>query len=1734
METLDNNILGTNKIPGSEKFTRPEEIKALSKYLKKIHSTQDEHTSLGEESLALFGRKTGKLVEIENLSDHAYLDKISDDSQFSLETDADPMLKNESKDVVDLLQEKIKLVESEDPVKKLDDRVDKLSVDQDIDKLPSKAVEINPNEAPEDWTKKLLKDVIKIQGNKEITELSNDRVDLETPERTIPLSTEKDKLDVDEKVQSLTPHQKLEELTDLNTVSLSTKKEILTDQREIELPGIVDKLKVVDNTELSDYKEKINDERSINLENHREDIQVTQELELPDDKDTIHVEDKLRNLPEDSIKLSVNESVETLPDSSEKLSVEDNPELSDHKETLEDKREAALSDYRERIDVSDIDSLSDKKLDLKDDREINLSKEKLGIEDEREIKKLPNEKEDILSNYGLSVNKLPTDKDPLKNSETKSPEELSKNRLDLVDDRESELDSRKKKILGDIPEIDDLTEEKIQILEGKNREPDELNDKLVGLNVEDLVSELPTTSDKINQDNIPEITDLSQFVENLDVNTNIRLEFGKEKLQVDEKVDHLEDGKFIIDNDNRPPIKLHDEKDRLSLKSDENKSPISNSLKNFLNASSIDAAVDEIVKSKSLDNTGLFNRIMKLLQDIKKDGSVAVGSTEWINKTEALVTSYFNSSAKYFIGDDDKNKDNFIENWIDSITVSSQINERNRKSIPTNDSRQIDPYNTKIIATSGDGSSDIDNLFSYLVKAKTIDELSQLLKFYKFKVPNLYVPENSDENGASYRKFKEDVEDYDLDDDGKVVRAKILPATIQLLQDLIKERGGNANVTRPDDANNFDKTGKDEYTYAYKTVDKNNKVRWRLGFDYIGALINSQNLDQFKKILASHNSSDPNPRVKNPKIGISENESSDRREVIDAAVEGRIHARGSVNDTSLLTQLIRLSLLGSDYDRTHSAVDYGRPYHQVRDARGNWVASLSDPLEDEDGNVLESEFKSHQALKKREKYHLPSNADFGNIAKGLVMDNGSINPLGIANLLTNPGSSINLNKYLRLVAEKITDAAFNLYTGVSETIDKYSKIGKFKLGGSSMLSSAITQYTGIPLNKRRMLEETLGMLVYIRDSIERNTNTNRDRLPGSSLSNQYAIALANQGTKGIGDKLVAQAKAALKGNSLSDGARNRPEVSAAEYEDWKKGEGLKGNKDTIKKNAKTFLFGGTTRPKTVTTSTFVDNGRGYVGEDKAWGDKNLEVEYKYKGVGVSQTNGVISVSNRFAVPGVLTTLSDLCNYDITKPINTLEDFKKILINSPNITTPGKFGSTINGYKSQTLSSNSFWEIKLEPFVHKNMNGGYSYLPSIREINVCNLHDHGIFTGYNEWLPITSFELEKSKLATKSLGIFEGEIVYPVGCEFLNELSMTMINDSLKSWSGFWRRVMEVSTHNSEPHTKEFYEDPYPLPTVIDQSAPVVALYKNVTWRCQIFILSPQYSTIRKFDLLVVLKDFTESYAGEIDSPGNDVQLRFSIVGENPPEENEEDLIDPETAKDKKREEYNKKRAAQARKEGKEAYAQYLETGDKETYDEYLRIQKQAEEDLKTFQVNDGEVDEDAPVDEDKTPPNPPAKPTDKTTTTTKTGNAKKNPGNGYYKVVYGTTGRPYLVKGDMANPNNDPNAVNIQTVKDPDTGNIMVFSMKTNSNEYDIYGNTALGEKFGNPNPDPNYGGDMNSGDPLYVQMAQDRTILGSYNMKYEDCPPGDEELYQSNILCVDEWYTRETLYPQKDYKSHY
>lgn len=1465
METLDTNILGTNKIPGSEKFTRPEEIKALSKYLKKIHATQDEHTSLGEESLALFGRKTGKLVDIEKLSDYEYLDKISDDSKFSLVDEARPMIENESEDVIDLLQKKIKLAESENEgsnVIKLDDSIERISDDSDISKLPTKSVEINPNEAPEDWTKKLFKDIVKLQGNNEITDLPTEKVDLNTPNKIIPLPTDKEELNVDNKVQSLTPHQKIEELTDLRSTQLSTKREDIVDHREIDLPGTKEELYVQDNTELTDYLDKISDERSQDLSEYREDIDVNQEIELPTDKELLETTD-VNALSEHKEELNAEDVVDSLSDYFDVLGVTDEPSLSDYKETIEDKREASLSDYRESIDVSDIDSLSDKRLDIKDEREVELSDTKLEIEDEGDIKKLPSDSINILNNYGLSVDKLSDIKEKIKESTTKSPDELSDDRLDILDDRESELDETKKKIDGDIPEIEELSEEKQQILEGKNREPDDLVDGKVMLNVDNLVENLPNIAEGLNPDNAPEINQLTDFIENLDVNTYTPLDFHKEKLEVEEKVDKLEDGIFIIDNDYRPPIKLPTEKDK--IKANENRSKESKQLNKYVDELSVEKAIEEVIHSKELDNTGLFNRIMKLLQDMRKDSSVAVGSTEWINKTEALVTSYFNAAGKQYLNVD-PDGDEFIQNWIDSITMPSTVN---RKPIPVSDSRQIDPENTQIIATSEDGNSVMDSFFSFLIKAQSVEELSRLLKLYKAKLPNLNVPENSDDNGTSYKNFKENLEDYEKNDDGKVVRAKILPATIDLLQDLIKERGGKANISTPQDENLFDKN---EYTLTSENGEKS--------FDFIGALINTNNLDTFKELLKLHNTEDVNY---DQKLGVKD--IGDNFEWAEYITDVLFDFR-KYPDTNYERNSAYLSKYGITDDYQYNS---RRPLHHTKDSRGNWVETLSDPLKDKNGNVTPENFSSSQKFLIRDKYKLPDNSTWGGIKSNLVEKDGSFNVFGIANLLTNPGANINLNKYLRWTAEQLTDKLFGLYTSGVEKLNENVNTGIPGVKAGNLASQVVTQYTGIPTNKRRMLEETLGMLVYLRDQLERSTKSNRDRLPGNSVIGDLTSSLLMRGTKGLGDKLVGMVKSVISsGNPSKIGTRNRPYVIKKEEEEGKEKGKKKGKK----------LFGNKTTE--VVTKAFMDNSRGQ--EDAL---RKVETAYLEKTMG-GEKAGLISLRNRFMLPGMRTTLKELAGYDVLKqnPVDSLEDLKKILINSPNITTPNKFGASKYGLRTQSLSSNSFWEIKLEPFVHKNMNGGFSYLPSVREINVMNLCNHGIYTGYNEWLPITGFELERAKLATKTLGIYEGEIVYPIGCEFLNELSITMINDSLKSWSTYWRKVMEVSTHNSEPHPAEFYQDPYPIPTAIDHTAPLVALYKNITWRCQIYILSPQYSTLKKFDLLVVLKDFTESYAGEIDSPGNDIQLRFSIVGENPPEEVSFEKIAKDKA-DKVEMEYNK-------------------------------------------------------------------------------------------------------------------------------------------------------------------------------------------------------------------------------------
>ena len=435
--------------------------------------------------------------------------------------------------------------------------------------------------------------------------------------------------------------------------------------------------------------------------------------------------------------------------------------------------------------------------------------------------------------------------------------------------------------------------------------------------------------------------------------------------------------------------------------------------------------------------------------------------------------------------------------------------------------------------------------------------------------------------------------------------------------------------------------------------------------------------------------------------------------------------------------------------------------------------------------------------------------------------------------------SINANNYLRFIAETILGRGW----------------GK----GLGQKARAI------------LLDETLSLLVYARTEAEKLIKVNRDRLPGKPSIITDAARSGLRGAIEGGLKRVKDAATGLiHGESIEKKYPiNRPydkkeqiEADAkGEYQSWtkanSKGESIKGMSiKNVVKNLVNAAIGNV--PSSPSDYQFNQN---YVGQG--------------------------------AFQGMNTTLEDLCNVSDAGEIRTVQDLFDAFEKSPYITTAGKVvGGKNSPLKVMTLDSNSYWEIIFEPFASLPENGGRSFLPPIEEINLWNKLDHGVMTAYNRWLPIVSFEMQKSKLTTKTAGLYDGEISFPTSIEFSNEFRMTIADDQFKSFRTYFEKCMEVSVFNSEPHDfldygqdgfNNFvgYQRPYSKLTSVDKKFTCIAPYKNVTFRCTIYCMTPQKSTINKYELLLTLKDFIEERSGEIESGGNDLTVAFSIVGENP-------------------------------------------------------------------------------------------------------------------------------------------------------------------------------------------------------------------------------------------------------------
>jgi hypothetical protein len=273
---------------------------------------------------------------------------------------------------------------------------------------------------------------------------------------------------------------------------------------------------------------------------------------------------------------------------------------------------------------------------------------------------------------------------------------------------------------------------------------------------------------------------------------------------------------------------------------------------------------------------------------------------------------------------------------------------------------------------------------------------------------------------------------------------------------------------------------------------------------------------------------------------------------------------------------------------------------------------------------------------------------------------------------------------------------------------------------------------------------------------------------------------------------------------------------------------------------------------------------------------------------VGDTIGTVFYDRYWKSKSFKATLEDLCPIVGKAPIASLFELKAILKSSPYFTSPGKFMTDTKGsYNTYSLDTNMYWEVTIEPYCSSNepcSNGGFSFLPSIREINYLNKELHGVATNYGYWAPINSFELQKSKLSTKSLPLYEGEITYPTGMEFTNELRLTFVDDAWKSWKRYFERCAEVAVYNSKAWDESHYGKKIKSIndiTNIDKTNFCVSSYKNLVFNIKIYIMNPQLNLINKFNLLCILKDYAEEYVGEIDSGGTDLNVTFSIVGENP-------------------------------------------------------------------------------------------------------------------------------------------------------------------------------------------------------------------------------------------------------------
>ena len=1529
---MDKRIQGKNLIPGCEQLTRPEEIDALKKYLKRGIEARDSMLDLEENNLQIPGNSGNpNIVNIDSLDNRRLQIDGSEEHVLNISRQDIPGEKIDKE-----LYKNSELLEGTEKNILLYNESEKIE-ENNIESLSG-----NSENIPGEIKKNLLvENKQKLPGGIEENTLSKDKEFLEINQKNSNL--------IESSLKIFGSHEEIERLSkDQETLSIDNKSSELLEGNiiipgEINEPSLVDYNQTIQSDEvesLDDFIQSLySDKKDVSLEKSIETIKDQKILDLNNLIEKIPGEQKQHNLEESNIELNIKgKEIDSLEKDSIKISKDKEPSLNNSIEKINTSSDVELENNSELLIGTDkktsLESDSEKIKNYQEISELTKTSEKITGYDEQ--KDLVNSSID-LKNSESKIEKL---NETVEVINTPGDTELSNLKEELVsEDIVNELEDEKLTLHSSESEPE-LIDKKITITSSDEQIENELEtdnvklssnqggtaEELVGdasiITIEEKsISGLITTSINTPDNTGTQKDSLEDHLETIEkpddqdlLSTRIPI---LEDSNVNSDVSELEDTQVsIISNQGGTAEELEDYRENIKPSDVESLEDFIDSISNSNNLSLGDTQI------KSPDNKKDGVDKFDLVDDISKISEIPGYYDEFSKENEepGQIPKPSNPSSRF------GQLDSMIGIFTDPYSSEGISQDKNPEG--TIAETQASGGDIIFVETPGAENDDTDITHIGGYKRNYLDAENSKLEDEKINVssnqggtaeelekkkinrPDIGKKTITDLSKENYSEEdwtdESKLDDYGnidelvgyLDKNGEFKKKRpVNSSQDRTLFDPTKipvTRDGDNNWSTTKDQETIFLTSKELEDYQIKQ-ERENRVREKLGdedvikdtsdithtSDYSRKTIYKA-LSEKKKIKRSPNIDhkqrvDLDANSEGNYLETQEDLDKYQKDIVKEK-DGVIYDK-SIKDKTPLINEADVTFYGN-YNRNHynelmkylgtDDISVAENYQLTVDElmkHGNWGKKVASYL----GAILSKNSKFLSVVPNKDvenfKTVVKSGLEYsGNGEIDKLYNEKSLQTEGISSSIYNP----NTGKYEDIRQEDNTE---RLLRGGQGSLDKTKlytpgyKLPEFSIQGNSLnpqayLRWAVENTVGkIPTHgatKQLLINETLAALIIARDKLEEATGGSRSRLPGDSG------ILGSLVSGGLGLKNIGQAAAGVVGSALSSpliNPINRPDKDgnnprSDKYKDvtvWqtnRDSDGEKGLKGILSK-AKNAITGKGGVGDYVFTANYIRNIFTKDGEQL----------------------------------GMNTTLEDLCGVTSqSDSVNNVEDFRKLLASGKYISSANKVTGSKFGPKVMTLDSNHIWEVKFFPYVGI-LNGNVSWLPPIQEINTINLRDHGVKTVWSEWIPFTSFELQAKKMTQKTLGLYDGEISYPISMEFTNELRMTIADDAYKSWKSYFERCAEASVYLSRINDADYYKWPEIEAkdlTPIVRGAIHPGLYKNLAFRCMIYVMSPQFSTIRKFDFLVVLKDYQVDYQGETDASGTDLTVSFSIVGENPP------------------------------------------------------------------------------------------------------------------------------------------------------------------------------------------------------------------------------------------------------------